>query len=223
MLLTRLQASPGSKPRWASEELSRIQLQMEKLEELESNVWVQVRALKSKSAQDRRIEQWKEWLSRQQDRVRQIQVKIWEASSDPADGRREGSTSHRVVGHVEKVKLPTFSGRQEDFSEFQSQFKELCRGEGYTPVLEMAQLKMKLPKEALAALTGLRDPEMAWHRLEEMYGNREIAIMSALKTLRDFRSAKNAAHEQVIELVMAVQRCRTELTNIGAISRASGG
>ena len=36
--------------------------------------------------------------------------------------------------------------------------------EGYTPVLEMAQLKLKLPKEALAALTGLREPGMAWHR-----------------------------------------------------------
>ena len=34
VLLTRVQASPGSKPRWASEELSRIQLQMEKLEDL---------------------------------------------------------------------------------------------------------------------------------------------------------------------------------------------
>ena len=35
----------------------------------------------------------------------------------------------RSTGHVEKVKLPTFSGRQEDFSEFRKQFRELCRGE----------------------------------------------------------------------------------------------
>ena len=46
--------------------------------------------------------------------------------------------------------------------------------------------------------------------------------MSALKTLQEFRSAKNAAHEQVIELVMAVQRCRTELTNIGAVHKLLG-
>ena len=123
---------------------------------------------------------------------------------------------------MEKVSLPTFSGRQEDFSEFQSQFKELCRGEGYTPVLEMAQLKLKLPKEALTALTGLRDPGKAWDRLEEMYGNREIAIMSALKSLREFRPVKSAAHEQVIELVMAVQRCQTELVNIDALQELLG-
>ena len=134
---------------------------MEQLEELESSVWVRVRGLKSKAAQDRRIKQWNEWHGRQQDRVQQIQVKLWECRSNPTEDRRESLPTRRS-GHVEKVKLPTFSGRQEDFSEFQSQFKELCRGEGYTPVLEMAQLKLKLPKEALTVLTGLRDPGKAW-------------------------------------------------------------
>ena len=55
-----------------------------------------------------------------------------------------------------------------------------------------------------------------------MYGNREIAIMSALKTLREFRAVKSAAHEQVIELVMAVQRCQTELANIDATQELLG-
>ena len=110
---------------------------------------------------------------------------------------------------MEKVKLPTFSGRQEDFAEFKNQFRELCKGEQYTPVLEMAQLKQKLPKEALAAIGGLQCPEVSWKRLEEVYGNREISIMSAIKNLRDFRSSKSAPHEQIIELAMAVQKCTT--------------
>ena len=194
---------------------------MERLEEVESSVWVRVRGLKSKPAQDRRIEQWNVWYGRQQDRVRQIQVKMWEGRSKTTESPGEPPPARRS-GHVEKVKLPTFSGRQEDFSEFQSQFKELCRGEGYTPVLEMAQLKMKLPKEALTALTGLRDPRKAWERLEEMYGNREIAIMSAIKSLREFRPTKSVPHEQVIELVMAVQRCQTELMNIDALAELLG-
>ena len=121
------------------------------------------------------------------------------------------------MGHVEKVRLPTFSGRQTDFSEFRSQFRELCQGERYTPVLEMAQLRLKLPKDALAAIIGLQCPEEAWKRLEELYGNRELSILSALKRIREFKTAKQAPHEQVIELAGAVQRCQTELKNVKAL------
>ena len=141
--------------------------------------------------------------------------------NQPKGGQSVGSVdSHercgRSSGHIEKVKLPTFSGKQEDFAEFRAQFRELCRGERYTPVLEMAQLKIKLPKEALTSIAGLKCPEMAWARMEEVYGNREISIMSALKNLREFRTSKSASHEQVIELASAVQKCITELTNVAA-------
>ena len=118
---------------------------------------------------------------------------------------------------IEKVKLPTFSGRHADFTDLRSQFRELCHGERYTPVLEMAQLRTKLPKEALALLIGLQCPEEAWKRLEELYGNRELAILSALKRLREFKATKQGAHEQVIKLAGAVQRCQTELGNVKAL------
>ena len=49
-----------------------------------------------------------------------------------------------------------------------------------------------------------------------MYGNRELSILSALKNLREFRPVKTAAHEQVLELVMATQKCMTALKNIDA-------
>ena len=144
-----------------------------------------------------------------------------EQKSDEEFRRRRGSGT-RTRGHVEKVKLPTFSGKQEDFAEFRNQFRELCKGEQYTPVLEMAQLKQKLPKEALAAIGGLQCPDVAWKRLEEVYGNRELSIMSAIKNLRDFKPSKPAPHEQVIELAMAVQKCTTELRNIEAVDDLLG-
>ena len=43
------------------------------------------------------------------------------------------------------------------------------------------------------------------------------AILSALKRLRDFKATKQCAHEQVIELAGAVQRCQTELGNVKAL------
>ena len=86
----------------------------------------------------------------------------------------------------------------------------------------MAQLKPKLPKEALAAIAGLQCPDLAWKRMEEIYGNRELSIMSTVKTLREFKSNKPAAHEQMIELATAVQKCKTELGNISAMNDLLG-
>ena len=74
-------------------------------------------------------------------------------------------------GHVEKVKLPEFHGNIEDYPEFKSQFQQLCQGEGYSPVIELAQLRSKLPKDAITAIIGQTVPEKAWERLDELYGN----------------------------------------------------
>ena len=190
------------------------QQRLTELEELESTAWTAIDRFEGKSSQRARIEKWRDWLTRQTDKTRKIKSWIWEAPSTTSEDRVPLDSHPRHVGHVEKVKLPTFSGRQADFTEFRSQFRELCRGERYTPVLEMAQLRTKLPKEALALLVGLQCPEEAWKRLEELYGNRELAILSALKRLREFKTTKQGAHEQVIELAGAVQRCQTELGNV---------
>ena len=65
-------------------------------------------------------------------------------------------------------------------------------------------------------------PEEAWSRLGELYGNRELSILTAVGKLRDFKPSKAAAHEQVIELAMASQKCLTELKNIDAVDDLLG-
>ena len=86
----------------------------------------------------------------------------------------------------------------------------------------MAQLRLKLPREALANLAGLQCPEEAWARLEESYGNRVLSILAAIKALREFRPKTGPAHEQVIEVAMAVQKCVTILKNIDALHELLG-
>ena len=81
----------------------------------------------------------------------------------------------------------------------------------------MAQLRLKLPKEALADNCRTPVPEKAWKRLEEQYGNRELSILSALKNLREFKPSKSASHEVMIELASAVQKCVTMLGNVKAL------
>ena len=217
LIVARLPEAEDGPVDWVQDEMKSCQQHLTELEELESTAWAAIERYEGKPSQRARIEKWRDWLTRQTDKVRKIKSWVWEAPSRTHGDRLPRDSRPRHVGHVEKVKLPTFSGRQADFTEFRSQFRELCRGERYTPVLEMAQLRTKLPKEALATLIGLQCPEEAWKRLEELYGNRELAILSALKRLRDFKATKSATHEQVIELAAAVQRCQTELGNVKAL------
>ena len=46
--------------------------------------------------------------------------------------------------------------------------------------------------------------------------------MSALKSIRDFKSTKVAAHDKVIDLVVTVQRGRTILESLGAVHELVG-
>ena len=217
LIIARLPDAPDGPTDWVQEEVKACQQRLTELEELESTAWTAIERFEGKSSQRARIEKWRDWLTRQTEKTRKIKSWIWETPSKTYGDRLPRDCHPRSIGHVEKVKLPTFSGWQADFTEFRSQFRELCRGERYTPVLEMAQLRTKLPKEALTTLIGLQCPEEAWKRLEELYGNRELAILSALKRLREFKATKSATHEQVIELAAAVQRCQTELGNVKAL------
>ena len=222
-LTQRIKSSMGTSMHWAEEEVRNLQRQLDGLEQLESSAWKWVAESEGPEVRRDRISRWLVWHERQVEHIRAAKKLMWDAEQRAGEGSGRGCDDWpRSWGHVEKVKLPTFSGKQEDFSEFRNQFRELCRGEQYTPILEMAQLKQKLPREALAAIGGLQCPELSWKRLEEVYGNREILIMSAVKNLRDFRSSKSAPHEQLIELAMAVQKCTTELNNIDAIDDLLG-
>ena len=208
-LLQQVQEYSGTSTTWIDGEMRHLQDQLDKLEELESTTWMKVAAMCGKAAHQKRLGQWQAWQARQHDRIRRIQTMVRDLCSRQPGDHEDGH--HRRYGHVEKVKLPVFSGKLEDFSEWRNQFKELCKGEMYTPVLELAQMRLKLPREALAAIAGLQSPVQAWIRLEDVYGNRELSILSALKNLRDFKASKTASHEQVIELAMALQKCHTEV------------
>ena len=58
----------------------------------------------------------------------------------------------------------------------------------YPAIIELTQLRQKVPRDAATALVGLKLPEQAWERLDEMYGNREAAILSCIRQLRGFKS-----------------------------------
>ena len=126
-----------------------------------------------------------------------------------------GCLSHGS-GHLERVKLPHFSGKVEEYMDFKMQFKELCGGKRYPAVIELTQLQQKLPKEAVVSLVGLTRPDEAWIRLDEIYENREQAILSAIRHLRGFKSGKSQPCDQIIDIARAFQKCRTVLEGLDA-------
>ena len=127
------------------------------------------------------------------------------------------SICSRTQGHLEKVCLPNFSGRPEDYADFKSLFQQLCGGERYPSIIKLTQLRQKILKDAVQTIAGLTAPSKAWKRLDEIYGNRESAILSAIRKLRAFKPSKSADCDQVIEVARSVQQCQTVLEAVLAM------
>ena len=180
-------------------------------------VWKLVARLEGPDARHIRAQEWGNWFQQVMAKAGSIRGSMAKpAEVAVAAPASEASSCQRRGGFLERVKLPQFSGSVEDYGEFKCQFRELCSGENYTCVIELAQLRTKLPRDAVALLVGLVSPEAAWARLDETYGNVDLQVFAALKRLRAFKPSKSAVQGQVVELAIAVQRC---LTVLRALSR----
>ena len=74
----------------------------------------------------------------------------------------------------------------------------------------------------MLSITGITSPGEAWRRLDEVYGNRESAILSAVRCLRAFKPTKTTDCDQVIEVARAVQKCKTILESVDAMHEFHG-
>ena len=186
------QAQPGLvDPTWVNGELEFVTTQLDRTEAAECETWQILGRMQGQNARKRRAEGWRQWFQEVASKMTAIRSRLARrgtVSSEPAS--TPAHSCQRRGGFLERVKLPTFSGSVEDFGEFKTQFQELCQGEGFTGVIELAQLRQKLPKDAIAMLRGLTTPDEAWARLEETYGNVDLQVLEALKRLRSLKVAK---------------------------------
>ena len=204
---------PGTvDPDWIRGELKFVLAQLDQTEVAETELWLLLARVQGPNARLERAERWRIWFQQVTAKTTAIQGRLARRESVPVTTQNSAPTTcQRRGGFLERVKLPVFSGSVEDFGEFKTQFQELCRGESFTGVVELAQLRQKLPKDAAALLTGLTTPDEAWDRLDETYGNVDLQALEALKRLRSFKATKSAPHDQVVEIAVAVQRCVTVL------------
>ena len=61
------------------------------------------------------------------------------------------------------------------------------KASGRNKVLKLAQLRANLPAQAQESIAGTTEPEEAWTLLDEQYGNRNIAIMSAIHRMETLK------------------------------------
>ena len=91
---------------------------------------------------------WTAWLQQITSKISSIKKEAWRYQQRILQAKKTPASTleyRRGGGFVEKVKRPVFSGKGEDYQEFKSQFVQLCKGEGYTPIIELAQMREKLP------------------------------------------------------------------------------
>ena len=201
---------------WLDGELFRVKEAIDSAQVQETEIWLLTdRILGTRACQDRAL-QWTSWNRKMAETCSNIKKRAWKfRKSQPPSKPMEVPPYRRSGGFVEKVRLPVFTGSIEDYAEFKGQFRQLCSGEGYTEIIELAQMRQKLPKEAVDLIAGLSSTSKAWLRLDEKYGNVEMSVITALKRLRNFKTSKSAAHDQIQELCSAIQRCMTVLESLG--------
>ena len=210
-VVERTEDAPSVDQSWICGEERTVLTDLEVAESAEAEVWTLTAALHGPEERSRRAAQWADWHLRVMTRL----IAIKRSGAPPVRSAHpvvtEAHSCARRGGFLERVKLPTFSGSIEDYAEYKTHFQELCRGEAYTDVIILAQMRQKLPKEALTLIYGLSTPAEAWARLDESYGNTDMQALAALKRLRNFKSGKSSNYDQVVDIANAVQRCVTIL------------
>lgn len=102
---------------------------------------------------------------------------------------------HSTSNQLEKVKLPSFSGTLEDYTEFKFQFHELCNLEHVPEVMQLAQLRTKIPATVMAMLVGIKDLNKAWKTPDDQFGDTHLAIISAISWLQAFKPSSTILHQ----------------------------
>ena len=165
--------SPASALDYIDKRVAEIEERVGKLEAIKHKVWVLTAQTAGKSARTSRAAAWRYWGKHVTGKLGTIKESCLGCRMkriDPVALLTPASPApvwHRGSGHLERVKLPLFSGWSEEYAEFNMQFRELCGGEKYPEIIELTQLRQKVPKEAVQAIAGLTDPTQAWERTRQ--------------------------------------------------------
>ena len=119
--------------------------------------------------------------------------------------------------HLQRVPLPHFSGKSEDWPEFRRYFGELTKDEQFPPGIMMAQIREHLrTPEARALIAGNTEPTEAWKAQDKRYGDKELALVDVQHKLASLDTSRGEGYEKVETLLQGVNEARATLKAVGA-------
>ena len=109
----------------------------------------------------------------------------------------------------------TFDSKQEKWHKFICIFKEFIKASGQGPVLEMDMLSVKIQAEACRLLIGITDQAEARDRLNKLYGDKQLAVINAMKDLMQLKMWQGLPFVRNEALVQAVRLTKIRLQAVG--------
>ena len=159
-----------------------------------------------------------------QGRVRQILADLRRArSSTPSTGSVARSTStppHEISAtgykpYIERIKPPVFSGRVEDWPQFRSVWKDLLSN--LPDSIQVQHLKSSLPEVDQRRVTGVNTMLEIWTRLERVYGDTDLNIITVKSNLENFTPKSSQDHKRILEVFETIETAVTQLRNLDAL------
>ena len=126
--------------------------------------------------------QWYNWL--RNTKQRNLDSAEGRTSADECSCRRRCGNQAAML---ERTAFLNFDGKQEKWSEFTRTFKESIKESGQGPVMEMAMLSAMIPEEARRLITGITNLAEACERLNELYRDKKLAFIAAIKDLMQLK------------------------------------
>ena len=103
----------------------------------------------------------------------------------------------------------------EDWPEFRSMWKDLMVG--YPESIQIQHMKTNLPANDAKSVAGVKTMDEMWRRLEKVYGDVDLNIITIKTSLENFTPKSTVDHKRILEVYEAIETAVTQLTNLDAL------
>ena len=165
------------------------------------------------------------------DRIRALQGDIRRARSSTPSSLSSGSTpplardspqpsftpsaDRTYRPFMKKLEPPVFSGKIEDWPEFRAVWQELLVD--HPESVQIQHFRANIPATDAKRVTGVKSMAEMWRRMEKIYGDTDLNIITVKTNLENFTPKANQDYKRIMEVYEAVETAVTQLTNLNAV------
>lgn len=153
-----------------------------------------------------------------------INVLPYQLGTHGVSSNRNGSSLSNTTGvRLQKMSLPTFSGRRRDWPEFKAVWKQLAEST-YTDKTALAhQLKKSVNGEASQRVKAVyvTKPEaydIMWKKLEDYYGDTSATVQAALEDLHKLKPVSETDYRGLVEFIDTVELSYSQLEELNQLN-----